>query len=161
MGRRHFSALLFCKNGTLLHTSEEGLLRFDPATGQSRDFPFGNPQKLVPDSYYISNLYEDSEGIVWIIGFKGLIKAAPADGGYRYEYFKTDPSDPSSLSYNTVLSVVKTPSSPAVTCGCTKSGGLNRASIGKQVNSNITKKRTGFRITWFMEYAPTIPTISG
>ncbi|MCB0578419.1 MAG: hypothetical protein KDD10_03810, partial [Phaeodactylibacter sp.] len=121
------SALLFCKNGTLLQASEEGLLQFDPATGQSRDFPFGRPQKLVPDSYYISNLYEDSEGIVWIIGFKGLIKAAPADGGYRYEYFKTDPSDPSSLSYNTVLSVAEDPLEPRrYLWAGTKSGGLNR-----------------------------------
>lgn len=121
------SALLFCKNGTLLQASEEGLLQFDPATGQSRDFPFGQPRKLVPDSYYISNLYEDSEGVVWIIGFEGLIKAAPAGGGYRYEYFKTDPSDPSSLSYNTVLSVAEDPLEPRryLWAGA-KSGGLNR-----------------------------------
>ncbi|MCB9036596.1 MAG: response regulator [Lewinellaceae bacterium] len=132
--------LLFAKNGKLLRFGEEGLSQFDPLTEQKKDFPFSQPQKTAPDSRFFRNLYEGSEGVVWVFGIQGLIQATPSGGGYRYEYFKNDPSDRSSLSYDIVLSVAEDPLEPGryLWVG-TKSGGLNR--LGRQTGQFKHYKR--------------------
>ncbi len=121
------SRIKFCRNGQLLRVSEEGLSRFHPDNGVIRHFPFNSPQQLAPYSYFILDFLEDSEGVIWITGFEGLIRATPEHDRYRYEYFRTEASDPASLSYNTVLSVAEDPLEPSryLWVG-TKGGGLNR-----------------------------------
>lgn len=118
--------LCFDKNGKLLGVSEDGLHQFDPATEQSRLFPFRAP--IERRSEFSHFLWKDSEGAIWLFGFDGLVKAVPTDGaGFRFEYFVNNPADRSSLSSNTVLSVADDPLEPAryLWVG-TKAGGLNR-----------------------------------
>jgi signal transduction histidine kinase/DNA-binding response OmpR family regulator/ligand-binding sensor domain-containing protein len=121
------SRMKFCRDGTLLQVSEDGLSRFYPGNGAIRHFPFDSPQQLAPDSYFMLDFLEDEQGVIWITGFEGLIKATPEKDQYRYEYFRTEASDPASLSYNTVLSVAEDPLEPGryLWVG-TKGGGLNR-----------------------------------
>ncbi|MBK8428583.1 MAG: hypothetical protein IPL27_22690 [Lewinellaceae bacterium] len=71
--------------------------------------------------------WEDSEGLLWIFGFEGLVKAIPNSTGYQFEYFVNNPQDRSTLSSNIVLSVADDPLEPRryLWVG-TKSGGLNR-----------------------------------
>lgn len=165
------AGLIFDRLGKLLSVGEDGLYQFDPQTETSKTFPFAKPQKRV--SEYAQFLYEDAQGIIWIFGFRGLIKASPQTRGYRYEYFINNPSDRSSLSANVVLSVADDPLEPVQYLWVgTKGGGLNRMDkkTGKfkqykteqglpdnviygvlaenQPTSNTSKKKTGQHI-WF------------
>ncbi len=121
----HGYGLLPDRNGNLLSVSLTGLHKFDPLKGSSVEFPFGKPHEKT--SEYSRFLFEDSEGTIWIFGFKGLTKAVPTATGYRYEYFTNNPKDRSSLSSDVVLSVADDPLEPGryLWVG-TKSGGLNR-----------------------------------
>ena len=124
--------LMVDRSGALLSVSEKGLTKFDPRTETSAEFPYDKPQKVATTfSYY---LFEDVDGAVWIFGFEGLTKAVPDASGYRFEYFKINPADRSSLSSNIVLSVADDPRGFGTQpfepgrylwVG-TKSGGLNR-----------------------------------
>lgn len=117
--------LCFDKSGKLLGVSEEGLHQFDPATEQSRFFPFRAPMER--RSEFSHFLWRDSEDAIWIFGFDGLVKAVPTDTGYRFDYFVNNPADRSSLSSNTVQSVADDPLDPDKYLWVgTKGGGLNR-----------------------------------
>ncbi len=109
----------------LLSVSGEGLYVFDPATEQTAFYPFHAPlQKRTEFSQFF---WKDAEGLIWIFGFEGLVKAVPTDAGYRFEYFVNNPADRASLSSNTVMSLADDPLEPGryLWIG-TKSGGLNR-----------------------------------
>jgi signal transduction histidine kinase/CheY-like chemotaxis protein/ligand-binding sensor domain-containing protein len=113
------------RTGALLSVEETGLRKFDPRTNTSKAYPFDKPQKRV--SEYSFYLFEDSDGAIWMFGFEGLTKATPKNAGYRFEYFQNNPTNRSSLSSNTVLSVADDPLEPRryLWVG-TKAGGLNR-----------------------------------
>ncbi|MEQ1743812.1 MAG: triple tyrosine motif-containing protein, partial [Saprospiraceae bacterium] len=117
--------LLCDRTGALLSVEETGLRKFDPRTNTSRKYPFDKPQKRV--SEYSFYLFEDTNGAIWIFGFEGLTKATPENTGYRFEYFRNNPNNRSSISSNIVLSVADDPLEPRryLWVG-TKSGGLNR-----------------------------------
>lgn len=119
--------LISNKKGQLLGVTEEGLVQFDPATEQSRVYPFEPPQKLPVGFTSLHYLMEDATGTVWIFGLEGLIQATPADRGYRFSYYKNNPADRSTLSNNSVLCVAEDPLAPRrfLWVG-TKGGGLNR-----------------------------------
>jgi ligand-binding sensor domain-containing protein len=118
-------ALLFDRNGKLLIVNEKGLERFDCGKETIEYFPFEKPQKQLSENSHF--MYEDHDGIVWIFGFEGLTKATPTQSGYLYKQYLNNPSDRSSLSINTVLSVADDPCEPNryLWVG-TKNGGLNR-----------------------------------
>ncbi len=117
--------LLCDRTGALLSVEETGLRKFDPRTNTSKEYPFEKPQKRV--SEYSFYLFEDTDGAIWIFGFEGLTKATPKNAGYRFEYFRNNPNNRSSLSSNIVLSVADDPLEPRryLWVG-TKAGGLNR-----------------------------------
>ena len=118
-------AMICDRNGKLISVSEKGLHRFDPITKSRQDFPFDRPRlRKIIDSYF---LHEDITGNLWIFGLEGLIKASPGKNGYAYRYFVNKPTDPTSLSINTVLCAVDDPLEAAryLWLG-TKGGGLNR-----------------------------------
>jgi signal transduction histidine kinase/ligand-binding sensor domain-containing protein len=117
--------LLCDRTGALLSVEENGLRKFDPRTNTSREYLFDKPQKRV--SEYSHYLFEDADGAIWIFGFEGLTKATPENAGYRFEYFRNNPNNRSSISSNIVLSVADDPLEPRryLWVG-TKSGGLNR-----------------------------------
>lgn len=119
---------LICnKKGQMLGVTEEGLVQFDPATEQSRVYPFDQPQKLPAGYTSLHYLMEDSIGTIWIFGMEGLIQATPAGGSYTFTYLKNNPADRTTLSNNFVLSVAEDPLNPErfLWVG-TKGGGLNR-----------------------------------
>lgn len=118
--------LLHDRNGNLISVNKKGLYRFDPITETSQYFPFENPQHRLSDnaSHF---LYEDSEGVLWIFGYTGLLKAVPSKSGYDIKQYLNNPDDRNSLSINIVLSVADDPLEPQryLWVG-TKGGGLNR-----------------------------------
>jgi len=117
--------LLCDRNGNLLGVTKTGLRKFDPRTETRTDYPFDKPRQRTTE--YSWFLYEDVDGVIWIFGLEGLIKAIPDQSDYRFQYFRNNPSDPASLSLNTVLSVTDDPLEPRryLWVG-TKGGGLNR-----------------------------------
>jgi len=119
------SGLIVSRSGALLSVSEKGLVKFDPKTETSTEFPFDKPQKITTLFSYF--LFEDKDGAVWIFGMDGLTKAVPTATGYQFVYFKNNPADRSSLSINVVMSVADDPLEPQryLWVG-TKGGGLNR-----------------------------------
>jgi len=119
------SGLIVSRSGALLSVSEKGLMKFDPKTETSAQFPFDKPQKITTLFSYF--LFEDQEGAVWIFGLEGLTKAVPTTAGYQFDYFRNNPADRSSLSINIVMSVADDPLEPQryLWVG-TKGGGLNR-----------------------------------
>ncbi|MFM9949671.1 MAG: ATP-binding protein [Saprospiraceae bacterium] len=117
--------LLCDRSGALLSTGKTGLRKFDPRTKTSSEYLFDTPQKKATD--YSHYLYEDVNGVVWLFGFEGLTKATPDKSGYRFEYFRNNPANQSSLSNNIVLSVADDPLEPRQYLWVgTKTGGLNR-----------------------------------
>ncbi|MBK8428392.1 MAG: response regulator [Lewinellaceae bacterium] len=117
--------LCYNQKGRLLSVSGEGLFEFDPTTEQSKFYPFKTPMQQRTE--FSQFFWEDSEGMLWIFGFEGLIKAISNGTGYQFEYFVNNPQDRSTLSSNIVLSVADDPLEPTryLWVG-TKSGGLNR-----------------------------------
>jgi signal transduction histidine kinase/DNA-binding response OmpR family regulator/streptogramin lyase len=132
---------MICKrNGLLVGVDEKGLHEFDPASETSQHFRFDQPQQSRADG--LPFLYEDSEATVWVFGYKGLIKSTRSQSGYRFEYFSTNPEDPSSLSSNVVLSVADDPIEPrrylwVGTDGC----GLNRLDKSSGKFKHYTRKQ--------------------
>ena len=123
---RNGNGLIVDRSGTLLSVGEKGgLIRFDPQSSTTAEFPFAKPQKKVSTFSYF--LYEDIAGAIWIFGYEGLTKAVPGPSGYTFEHYINNPADRSSLSSNIVLSVADDPLEPQryLWVG-TKSGGLNR-----------------------------------
>lgn len=119
------TGLIYTQKGRLLSVGEEGLHEFDPQSEQSKFYPFKTP---IPRSTEFSHFFwEDSDAVLWIFGFKGLIKAISNNSGYQFEYFVNNPQDPSSLSSDVVLSAADDPLEPGryLWIG-TKGGGLNR-----------------------------------
>jgi len=132
---------MICKrNGLLVSVDEKGLHEFDPASETSQHFRFDQPQQSRAGG--LPFLYEDSEAIVWVFGYKGLIKSTRSQSGYRFEYFSTNPEDPSSLSFNVVLSVADDPIEPRryLWVG-TDGGGLNRLDKSSGKFKHYTRKQ--------------------
>lgn len=133
-------ALICKRNGLLISVSDKGLHEFDPAAETSQHFPFDKPHERQADNAQF--LYEDSEGILWIFGYEGLIKSTRSQSGYRFEYFSTNPADRSSLSSNVVLSVADDPIEPRryLWVG-TDGGGLNRLDKSSGKFKHYTRKQ--------------------
>lgn len=107
-----------------------GLRAFDTKTLQSRLYRFAEPQRLLASFWHLHYLYEGANGIIWIFGFEGLIKATPSAGGFSFTYYRNDPKDLSSLSNDFVCSVADDPLNPGTYLWVgTKGGGLNRLDI--------------------------------
>ena len=105
--------LIYSKRGKLYGASEEGLMQFDPVTEQSTLIRFDRLQKLPSTYAFIHCLFEDAAGDIWIFVYEGLIRAHPEREGFRFEYFKNNPADPTSLFNNFILSVADDPLEPA------------------------------------------------
>lgn len=125
--------LLYGKRGKLYGASEEGLMQFDPVTEQSTMIRFDRPQKLPSTYAYIHCLFEDAEGDIWIFVYEGLIRARLEREGFRFEYFKNNPADPTSLFNNFILSVADDPLEPARYLWVGTKVGLDR--LDKQAGS--------------------------
>lgn len=133
-------SLLYNRKGMVVSVDEKGLHEFDPDRETSKHFPFDQPQQRQADDAHF--LYEDGEGVLWVFGYKGLTKAIRSQSGYRYEYFTTNPADPSSLSSNVVLSVADDPIEPQryLWVG-TDGGGLNRLDKSSGKFKHFTRKQ--------------------
>lgn len=123
--------LCFDAKGRLLTLDSTGLVVFDPNTTQHSYFDFKktglNIDKIGSNSDDFWALWKASDGMLWILGPYGLIKATPADAGYRFEYYTHNRKEASSLSSNKVLSIAEDPMEPKryLWVG-TGGGGLNR-----------------------------------
>ncbi|MBV6441592.1 MAG: Sensor histidine kinase RcsC [Saprospiraceae bacterium] len=119
------SGLLCDRNGDLLSVSLEGLHKFNVKTETRTDYPFETPFNAL--SEYSKYLFEDAEGVIWIFGIEGLLKATPTNNTYTYKHYLLDTKDQSSLGNNLVLSVEDDPIEPGrfLWIG-TKGGGLNQ-----------------------------------
>jgi streptogramin lyase len=119
--------LCFDAKGCLLSLGNEGLYEFNPTTAQSRVFPLKIPMRFSYLQRYSHFLWKASDGVIWIFGIKGLVKAVPDNKGYQFEYFANNPKDRSSLLSDKVMCVADDPIEPDryLWVG-TKEGGLNR-----------------------------------
>ncbi len=84
------SALFKSRNGALWVGSDQFLNKFDRATETFSRYP-------VP---FVTNIIQDSAGILWLATVKGLYSLDPARGTIRH--YAHDPNDPSSLGDNNV-----------------------------------------------------------
>ncbi len=104
-------------------TSDGGLSRYDPRTGQFTTYlnDPSNPNSLSENS--VSFVHVDSRGIVWVgTNNGGLNRLDPAAGAFTR--YLNDPADPTSLSANAVTTVLAA-ADGSVWVGTT-GGGLNR-----------------------------------
>lgn len=107
-----------------------GLWAFDTKTLQSRLFRFSAPQHMLASFWHLHYLYKGANGVIWIFGFEGLIKATPSAGGFSFTYYRNNPKELSSLSHDFVCSVADDPVNPGKYLWVgTKGGGLNRLDI--------------------------------
>ncbi|TAD84063.1 MAG: response regulator [Bacteroidetes bacterium] len=114
----------------LYGVNESGLMVFDTKTGKSKQFPFDKPQRLQAAYWYMHYLHLAPNGVIWIMGFEGLIKAEPSGSSYRFTYYYNNPRDKTSLSNDFVCSVADDPVEPETYLWAgTKGGGLNRLNI--------------------------------
>ncbi|MCU0374501.1 MAG: ATP-binding protein, partial [Chitinophagaceae bacterium] len=114
----------------LYGVNESGLMAFDTKTGKGQQFSFDKPQRLQAAYWYMHYLHLAPNGVVWIMGFEGLIKASPTGNGYRFTYYRNNPADRTSLSNDFVCSLADDPVEPEnyLWVG-TKGGGLNRLEV--------------------------------
>lgn len=120
--------LLVDRRGRLLAVSPRALHVYDPHTARLAEYPFSRPLRLQHNATQEHTLlYEDSQGVVWITAFEGLLQATPQAEGYQFHYLCNDPENRASLSNNFVLCVAEDPREPRryLWIG-TKGGGLNR-----------------------------------
>lgn len=104
-------------------TSDGGLNRYDPRTGQFTAYlnDPNNANSLSENS--VSSLDVDSQGIIWVAtNNAGLNRLDPRTGAFTH--YLNDPADPKSLSANNVATVLAAPDG-SVWVGAT-GGGLNR-----------------------------------
>lgn len=118
------------KEQVIYGVDSSGLWAFDTKTAQSKLYPFDKPQRLLASYWYLHFLFEGANGVIWIFGFEGLIKATPSAGGFSFTYYRNNPRDPFSLSNDFVCSVAEDPINPGSYLWVgTKGGGLNRLDI--------------------------------
>lgn len=117
---------LICnKNGNMMAVNAKGILEINPKSFTNKFFPFDKPQVKI--SEYSHFIYEDVDKTLWIFGYKGLIKASPFNNGYQFTYYTNNTKDKTSISINTVLSVLDDPLEPKKYLWVgTKGGGLNQ-----------------------------------
>jgi len=118
------------KEQVLFGVNESGLMSFDSKTGVSKLYPFDKPQHLKAAYWHLHYLHISPNGLIWIFGFEGLIKAAPTENGYQYTFYRNNPADRASISHDFVCSVADDPLNPGAYLWVgTKGGGLNRLDI--------------------------------
>jgi len=106
------------------------LICFDPANGDTTAFDFSASRAPLSPSSPSTALYEDAEGRFWIGTTEGFARATPQSGNNRklsFEWYRNNPNDRNSLSYNHVACFLDDPVEPKRFLWiCTKGGGLNR-----------------------------------
>ncbi len=127
-------ALCAGKDGAIwIGTPNEGLDRFDPATGKFKHFKHNPKNSNSLSNNNIKALLQDREGILWIGTSKGLDTYNAKTGKFEHYYHKAN--DPNSLSCNQVEKIyedrqgniwVGTGSAWYDQGGETDEGGLNR-----------------------------------
>ena len=122
--------LIMNEKQVIFGVDSAGLRAFDTKTLQSRLYRFAEPQRLLASFWHLHYLYGGANGVIWIFGFEGLIKATPSAGGFSFTYFRNNPKELSSLSNDFVCSVADDPLNPGTYLWVgTKGGGLNRLDI--------------------------------
>jgi signal transduction histidine kinase/ligand-binding sensor domain-containing protein/DNA-binding response OmpR family regulator len=94
--------------------------------------PTGTGEELFPSAY------EDASGYFWLATGTGLVRFDPRNGDVRR--FRTDPSDPASLSLDQVRAIAPDPLEPEryLWIG-TAGGGLNRLDLRDETFSHVTE----------------------
>lgn len=91
-----------------------------------------------PGGTMFLSMHEDTRGRFWIATETGLLRFDPRTGEARR--YQTDPSDPTSLSNDRVLSVLADPQTPDdVLWIGTAGGGLNRFDVDAETFQHITE----------------------
>jgi ligand-binding sensor domain-containing protein len=128
-------AILEDRSGTLwLATWGGGLAHFDRETGQfGHLLPDPNdPNSIRSDS--VSAIYEDAAGVLWL-GFYGSgldrLDRDSVSGDGRFAHYQHDPSDPRSLSTDSVTAMFEDQSG-ALWVGHEVGGGLSKLAAGSE-----------------------------
>jgi signal transduction histidine kinase/ligand-binding sensor domain-containing protein/DNA-binding response OmpR family regulator len=109
-------------HGNILVGSLGGLQYFNPVTLQFTTFPEARPGNFRLNNKFISDIYCDSTGNVWIGTEKGGINKFNVNQK-QFNYYAHDPNNPNSINENTINSVLKEKNDLWIG---TADGGLNR-----------------------------------
>ncbi len=82
-----------------------GLFRYDPATGQAREYRHDPADPFSLSDNNVLSLYEDRAGTLWVGTVGGLNGFDRATG--RFTHYTHDPADPHSLSYNQLAAILE------------------------------------------------------
>lgn len=95
LSRRHIQALFKTKEGQVLAGTDRGLFEYDPAAGLW--------SKWEGLDHYIRQIYEDTDGDIWIVTGIGLFRKYSSDG--RIEQMEVPAEEPLYVESNNLTSI--------------------------------------------------------
>jgi signal transduction histidine kinase/ligand-binding sensor domain-containing protein/DNA-binding response OmpR family regulator len=117
------------------YASEYYFIRLNPETGETHRYRYR--KQLAKRS--LSGLLEDHQGKFWLGTDIGLVCFNPVNK--QFEYFRSDPSEPTSISSNVIRTICKDPKNPEKILWIgTAGGGLNRFDMTTKEFSHFTTK---------------------
>ncbi|MDA3930981.1 MAG: response regulator [Prolixibacteraceae bacterium] len=112
-------------NGTILVGSLGGLQIFDTYSGKFYSLPEEGPENFRLNNQFVSTLFSDETGNVWIGTEKGGINKFNVFQN-QFDFYTYDPNNSNSLNENTINSILK--EKEALWVG-TAGGGLNKLNL--------------------------------
>ena len=137
MTRRHAFGVFEDRRGAVWALTPHHISRLaDPEAGRFVHYRH-TPEALA--SSITPSVHEDGRGRFWIATEAGLVRFDPRTGAVRR--YRTDPSDPASLSEDLVRSVLPDPAEPdRVLWVGTAGGGLNRFDVEAETFTHVTTR---------------------
>lgn len=147
IGSSVFSLLRDRKNNLWIGTYTNGLMKWESEKVLTeKAFTNFTPNPLDSTSLpnkIIRNLLEDSKGNIWIGTGNGLSKLSPIEATKdqpRFINYKTDPSDPKSISHNYILALHE--DREGTLWVGTFGGGMNKLIMGNEIQKEYFERYT-------------------
>lgn len=126
------------QQGNLWITDQEGLVQFNPETGETVKYPFfGKGQEAAGNEF--PTVFIDSKNRKWVGTHLGLLLLDENSG--TFIRFGSEANNPSSLSQDIVKSIANDPIQPGKYLWIgTAGGGLNRLNVARKTFEKFTEK---------------------
>ncbi|WP_373549461.1 ATP-binding protein [Haliscomenobacter sp.] len=105
---------------------EGALARVDPQTNQVKIYNFADPAKPMQHHSLSIALYEGGDGLIWIGTLEGFVKADFSKAKPHFRWYRNEPNQRNSLSYNYVTGFLDDPHAPQRYLWICTRVGLNR-----------------------------------